>query len=495
MAHLQFSLPQTSGFDSKVWETAYITGIEGIPWLCEHTLKDHQFSIGRQIDESGKVNIVWPSKTFGSVCLSTTSLRLNEDWYSLPTEIARGTVYRVHSQIAEWQRVGLRLPDQLGQLAEYALDQLLHALTSGSDSVEQAEFAQNSIEAALKTAVGVSEAFSLQALEARKNNEGRLATLLGCSLGIEPQLSQVGDAVRTAFNLACVSADFKTLEPSTGKPDFSDFDAQVEWVSSSDQKLCIGPMVDFRDGKLPDWMMLLDDGFESVLQSACQHVQKIVERYRGKAHLWNCATGINVPNRLGWSDEESLRMAVSLIETVRRTDDRSPVLLTIDQPWSEYLRKDAEGISPLHFADALIRADLGLSGLALELNMDRWPGGSFPRDPIELNRLIDRWSMLGLPLMISITSPTGIADQDTHRVTNWHRDQQDLEAVPSGAGYIHPESLIRLLLSKPAVHAIIWNCLTDSDAPGESLCGLWRSSGKAKPLLANLAKLRKTCLH
>ncbi len=92
--------------DPRVWNTAYITGIEGIPWKCHHKLVDDQFSIGREIDESGKLNIVWPTQVAGNLCLSTTSLRVSDTVYSLPAEIARGTLSRLKSQTADWQRVG-----------------------------------------------------------------------------------------------------------------------------------------------------------------------------------------------------------------------------------------------------------------------------------------------------------------------------------------------------------------------------------------------------
>jgi hypothetical protein len=198
-----------------------------------------------------------------------------------------------------------------------------------------------------------------------------------------------------------------------------------------------------------------------------------------------------VPNNLGWSDEEILRMAVSLIETVRQGDTRSPVLLTIDQPWSEYLRDDATGISPLHFADALIRADLGLSGLALELNFDCWPGGSLPRDPIELSRLIDRWSMLGLPLMVLLSCPTVAGlPHDKSRVSQW-------KANGTGGG-LSAASMLRLLLSKPSVHAVLWNSGVPTPVSASQSCSptnLWTSEGQPVPLLETIASIRQSYLH
>ncbi len=501
MGDLRFKVPNAEGFDSRVWNTAYITGIEGIPWRCHHRLEGDQFSIGREIEESGKLNIVWPTSSVGNVCLSTTSLRISEEPYTLAVELARGTVNRLKSQTAEWQRAGLKLSDDFFPLAENSLSQFLHALTSVGDDLSQHSQAQQAIDLALQAAVSLCDTFSVQALEARRQSEGRLATLFGVRMQSELALASIGDALAAAFNLICVGADLGSVESSSGKRRFDAFDEQVAWANRENKKVCIGPLVNFRQGSLPQWMVLLNEGFDSVLQAACRHAQETVERYRGQTHIWNCAAGLNVPGEMDWSDEEVLRMAVSLIETVRRADERCPVLLTIDQPWSEYLRNDANGISPLHFADALIRADLGLSGLALELNFDSWPGGSFPRDPIEVNRLIDRWSMLGLPLMIILSSPTNSNLDSQHSGTPHPATPEQVRQVSAWqmaspqSGHIAPETIVRLLLSKPSVHAVIWNATSDQISGATEGAGLWDSEGKSKPLLANMAKFRKAYLH
>ncbi|MEO8270716.1 MAG: hypothetical protein ABI557_13415 [Aureliella sp.] len=516
MGDLRFTVPAALDFDPRIWETAYITGIEGIPWHCHSQFNGEQFSIGREIDESGKLNIVWPTRQLGNVCLATTSLRIAEAPYALAVEVARGTVCRLRNQTSEWQRVGLRLPDKFYPMAEDALCQLLRALTTGNDPDKQLKHAQQSIDLALEASVLLCNTFAAQSLEARRQSEGRLSTLLGVELLPALSLSPYQDALQKTFNLVNIRADYGSVESASGKPDYEPFDRQLDWAQRANKKVCAGPLIDFRSGGLPQWMVLLDEGFESILQGACEFARATVERYRGRVHIWNAAAGLNIPSEMNWSDEEVLRMAVSLIETVRRADDRCPVLLTIDQPWSEYLRAQADGISPLHFADALIRADLGLSGLALDFNMDTWPDGSFPRDPVEVNRLIDRWSMLGLPLMVILNSPTDsqpdapsggdesngdnalgdntagdssdTIDRQTHapeRVSAWR-------TTNDRAGKITPDSILRLLLAKPSVHAIIWNKMVVDD---DSSRGLWDQAGKAKPLLNSMAALRKVLLH
>ncbi|MFO1063141.1 MAG: hypothetical protein U0892_04620 [Pirellulales bacterium] len=496
MGALCFQVPNAEKLDPRVWETAYVTGIEGIPWPCTITLAGSKFSIAREIDESGKLHIVWPTESFGNVSLMTTSLRVDGQDYHLPLELARGTVIRLRNQVFEWQRVGLKVPSEALHLNDQALDRFVVAATSDDTALERTTAAQQAIEAGLKAASLLCDSFSTQLLDVRKQNENRLATLLGVTLPPALALDSVADALCTAFNMITMPLDLATVEQNSGKRDFTPFDKQIEWARQNNMRVSCGPLMNFRAGGLPRWMVLLGEGFESVLQAACNHAEETVNRYRGKVHLWNCCTGLNVPGEMGWNDEQVLRMAVSLIQTVRRTDPRSPVLLSIDQPWSEYLRASHDGISPLHFADALIRADLGLSGLALDLNLNSWPDGSLPRDPLEISRMIDRWAVLGLPLMVTVTMPSSTttdeqctADRET--VSTW--TSQGKDGVSDKTGF-SPESILRLLAAKQCVHAMNYNQSTDQLPHEFPNAGLWDNQGRPKPLLSQLARFRQSYL-
>ncbi|HBE67614.1 MAG TPA: hypothetical protein DDW52_05630, partial [Planctomycetaceae bacterium] len=368
------------------------------------------------------------------------------------------------------------------------LASFLQAATARDSLGERAKFAQEAIDQALSLSVWLCDIYSAQALEARRNSEGRLPTLLGACLS-EPDISSVQKTLGKTFNCVNVVPSLANVESESGRQDFSVFDSQIEWANAQGKKVCAGPLVNFGPGGLPKWMVLLSEGFESVYNAACQHARACTERYRGKVHIWNCAAGLNIPGDLRWTDEETLRLAVGIIDTIRQSDDRCPVLLTIDQPWCEYLRNDNEGISPINFADALIRADLGLGGVALDLDFAQREFDYY-RDPIEVSHLIDRWSMLGLPLMVNLTWPL---DTDS--------DGSDTAAPANGTDdpptRFSAETIVKLLLAKPSVHAINWKCLLDGkEAQANSLpCGLWNGRGKPNPLLKPLAELRTKFLH
>ena len=184
-------------------------------------------------------------------------------------------------------------------------------------------------------------------------------------------------------------------------------------------------------------------------------------------------------------------MAVLAIEVTRQTDPRAPIVLMVDQPWAEFMSENECDLSPLHFADALVRADIGLSGIGLELNLGCWPGGTALRDVLEFGRLVDRWSLPGLPLLVMLTLPSSSAADTLARGA-----AQPLHYGPVGDAT--PESqrqwverLVPVLLAKQPVQAIFWNQLRDAAPPAFPHGGLFDATGSPKPALATLRGLRE----
>jgi hypothetical protein len=83
---------------------------------------------------------------------------------------------------------------------------------------------------------------------------------------------------------------------------------------------------------------------------------------------------------LGLSEEQRLRLVVTAVEAVRTTDPRAPVVLVIDQPCAEFMGERECDLSPLHFADALVRAEIGVAAISAigrgeRLCVIRWSWG------------------------------------------------------------------------------------------------------------------------
>ncbi len=373
MGQLRFRVPESLSYDERIWKSSVVTGIEGIPWPSRIRMVDDILSIDRTIDESGKLSIVWPTHEFGPITVTSSSLRCDENPYDMAVELARGTLHRVRGRALDWQRQGLSLPDTFCRLAETATDCFLDSISTQRDTQDRLVSSQRSIELSLAATRPLTEAYIQQSLQARHHQEEKLSTLLGFKLDSYPQWLDFTEQAAKAINLACISLEWGRVEADSGRADYDLFDAQFEWARKNNMRVCGGPLVSLQPHAMPQWLYLLND-FDTLLDAACAFTRKTVQRYKGKVHLWSAAAGLNSPNNLGLTDEQVLRLAVGIIQTVRRTDDRTPVVLHLDMPWAEYLAQSDSAISPLHLADALIRAELGLSGLCLDLNMNVSPG-------------------------------------------------------------------------------------------------------------------------
>jgi hypothetical protein len=271
-------------------------------------------------------------------------------------------------------------------------------------------------------------------------------------------------------------------------------DAQLAWCDQHALRLLGGPLVQLDRSSLPEWVFRWENRYDAFEDAARKYVRGVVRRYDEAVDVWVCAGRLNVEGALAFSEEQRLRLAVAMIEVVREASSRTPVVVSFDQPWAEYLATDDYDLSPLHFADALVRAELGVGGIALEMNLGYWPGGCLPRDLLAISRHLDRWSLLGIPLMVYLTMPSSV-DSDPQAVGNSqviHRNggARSTPAMDQGLA----SQLIPLLLSKPSLHALVWNQLSDVEPHEFPHSGVLDHAGNAKPLLSVLGDIRKQLL-
>jgi hypothetical protein len=236
---------------------------------------------------------------------------------------------------------------------------------------------------------------------------------------------------------------------------------------------------------------LWEGDFNSILSFVTEFVDKVVKRYRGQVDLWQCAARVNVSEGLSLTEEQRLRLTARAIEVTHELDPDTPMVVRFDQPWAEYMGRTAPDFSPLHFADALVRSGLKLAAVGIEINMGYQPSGSYPRDRLEFSRLLDLWSYLGLPLHVTLAVPGGESNEPAAR----GRLAPMAQAMPGGWSPENQAAWIKhyvpLLISKPAVHGVFWNQLSDGDNEELSFGGLFDASGNPKPGLNALVALRR----
>ena len=491
MGSMRFVVPRRDRLAPDAVERAYFAGLDDVPWQSRVQWTEEGLVLRRDEPDSGNFHIPWRVTGHGELVLSTGSLMEREQPYHLPLEIARGTLNRLRNQIALWQPAGLALSEEVTDDLAIARQNLGRAATSHQqDALGADEFAEQSLVASLSAMNRLSSTYSDQALSIRQQQGAQVLTLLGINLGCSLLKEHVLKQIVTSFNAAAVPLVWREIEGHEGRQVWSLCDRQIEWCRSQGMKICAGPLLELDRWSLPDWLYLWEGDDESLYSFVAGHVRAVVERYRGKVHLWNCASRLNVGDVLGLSEEQRLRLAVLAVETVKQADPRTPIVISIDQPWAEFMSQQATDLSPIYFADALVRADLGLAGIALELNVGYYPEGTQPRDLLDISRHLDRWACLGLPLLVYLTVPSSSGRDPAARLTATPMNYW--AGGPTSASQAEWASqFLPLLLAKQPVQGVFWNQLLDSKPHDYAHGGLFDAQDQPKAAIEVLAAIKQ----
>ncbi|TWT95133.1 endo-1,4-beta-xylanase [Neorhodopirellula pilleata] len=521
------------------------------------------FTLNRSVDTSAKLFLTCPVEGIGYRVLTTCSLRCLDLPHELLTELARGSCHRVRMQADTWQRGGLVLNDHFNDLLERGTQAFLDAIQPlcpdrNGKAGKQPDGETRSTLAAIQAislleqaASTLGDLFSTQSMSFRRTREPRLSTMMAvsvCSFAPDhysatssgtgnsassslssdqtasvskparahetvsldtpdhadevPEFGEKG--ISQAFNAAAVRISWGDIETDSGTNDFSRVNRVLDACGQAGMRVIGGPIIDHRDGLLPDWLTLLGDDFEKLMSAMTQFVEATVNEFRGRVHLWNAASGLNIAGPLSLDDEQVMRFSIGVLQTIRRCDPNTPVIMSIDQPCGEYLAKHANGISPLHFADALLRSGLGLAGIGLNFRFGYSHGDTHPRSSVEFAQLIDRWATLNAPLLVQLSVPAA-PGQDAAAKMSLRPVALSPQAVDASSPQDEAEAwakvqhefarpLIQTLLAKQIVHAVVWDGWSDQHPHLTPHAGVIDHSGKPRPLLQYLAALREEVL-
>lgn len=497
---MRFVAPRRDRILPGATECSYLAGMEGIPWRSrttwlaggDETTGAGEFVVERAVGESGNFFIPWRVEGHGQLILSTASLMERAKAYNLPLELARGALNRLRNQAADWEMGGLVLSQNLHASIRAATAVFCIAVSSEND-LEAADFAEQSIKAALDTSETLADEFCTQVMAARHDQGGPLPSLLGGRLPSRMLSEAESTSLPDAWNAAVVPFSWREIERTAGQFSWDDCDERIRWCQSQGWRIIGGPLLCVGKQNLPDWIYLWEEDFEQLQAHATQFLRATVERFRGRVHIWHCAERMNVDGALRLTEEQRLRLVVAAIDELRRIDPQTPILVSFDQPCGEYLANSSLELSPLHFADSLVRADLGIAGIGLEFNMGYWPQGTFPRDRIEFSRQLDRWSLLGLPLVVFLSAPSSGERDPAARVDAMVPSNSSDAASPESQQRL-VERLAPLLLAKHYVQGLFWNEFSDADVSDFAHGGLFDAAGQQKPILDVFTSLRKQYL-
>ena len=473
---------------------AYVTGLDRTPSRLSVEFRQGVMFCHRDVGESGRLFVPWPVPGFGTPIVGTATLAERRDPYNLAVELARGKLNDIRNQLADWRQMGLRPPAQLDETLAKAQSAFIRAATSSDKASESFAASQESLGHAFASGELLTETYTTQVLQTRISASPKLPTQFGGALEGDPKNAFWALDYGQAFNSARLACPWRTLAPSEGLYRWNEFDAQIAWCKKNNIAMQAGPLLEFRPGALPDWIWLWEGDFETILGLVVEMVRQVVQRYKGKIPLWHLVHRPASVDFLGLSEEEQIRIAARAVQVARQADPQAQFTIGVERPWAEWMGSSPFQLGPLHLADYLVRADLGLSGIAIEVAPGYSAPGSHLRDLFDFSRMLDLFALLNLPLHVWMTLPSSsaldpLADASIRVESGqWPEPPDEMTQANWAAKWL------ALAVAKPIVRSVTWSQISDAVPHAYPHGGLYNSKNGPKPILSWLKTFRRELL-
>ncbi len=484
MSVLKFRITQPN-FATRYPELrrAYITGLDRTPGRTLVELRPHMLICRKEAAESCRIFVPWPIENLGMPMVGTATLIEREAPYDLGVELARGKLNDVRNQVAEWRLMGLKTNPELEALISSAQAQFAKAATA-QDSPDEAFAASQACLVtcfeASRTLVGV---YTQQVLEKRMSHGTKLPTLLATVVSEDPRNTPYSHPMAHVCNAAVVGYPWGQIAPVEGKYRWEEFDLQLSWCRRRKITPIAAPVLEFRPGALPDWLWLWEGDFDAILGMVADVVKQTVGRYKGKLPYWRLVSRPASSDVLGLTEEQQIQITARALQVAREISPTTQFIVDFDRPWGEWVGNRAFQIGPLHLANSLAQAEVGLSGIGLEVALGFGPPGSHIQDILEFSKLLDLYSLINLPLHVSIILPASDKPDELADPTI-EIDPRQWPSGPSEASQRESgEHWIPLAVAKPFVKSVTVGHASDAQKHVYPNAGLYRPDYTPRPLI------------
>ncbi|HCS55140.1 MAG TPA: glycoside hydrolase [Planctomycetaceae bacterium] len=486
MGLMRFDLGSDATLEHKErFEHAFVTNYDGAVFPTRIEIHGQQLHCIRQKSDSGKLNISWPVSGFGTPILRTTSLNERDVPYILAVELARGQICEIKDQAASWEHAGMLLPDQYHALYKDAFRDFVLATFEQGNSAHATEIANMALAKICHAEDILTKAYVTQRMQVRRQRFAHPPALMGCDLGTIP-VSEIPDGYLRAFRAATINLDWKAIEAEEGTYLWDVYDEQVEWAVQNKLVLRGGPLLNFHESGLPNWVSNWKHDILNLQSFLSDYVETVVTRYSGKIRMWEVASHVNTGGLYGYTEDNMLALTARMIDVARQVDDDSQVFVRVDRPWGDYQAKGKHRLTPWHVADALLRSGMGLAGINLELALGYEPGENDSRRLLRFSKLLDTWGTFGVPLHITLNCPSAARDDPLARANLKVDASPNSEVGTADHQAEWTTNLLSMIMAKQPVVGIFWGNLSDAYLHRFAHAGLLDANQLPKPLWNSL---------
>ncbi len=454
---------------------AMAIGPESVPVPGEVLFRDGLLVVSRADPSPTGVSLLWDAGSCGAYLLETTRLAPREKPYILNVELARMRLMKIVQKQEDWTLFDL----PQAQPYELRLREAQSLLAEAISRQDEPRLAAALADDALARAIVLSEelsTFHSEILLAKRRSANAFARyIFGCRVDVGVRNQRYREMLASNFDHAVLPMPWKLIAPREGIIDTEEVDGWAESLSRRRIPVVAGPLINFDESELPDWLFIWENDFETLRDLAFEHVQTLVQRYRRAVSLWNVVSGISMNRAVTLSFEQMIDLTRLLVTQVKNALPGARTLVTVPMPFGEYNARNPTSMPPLHYAEMLSQSGTSLDGFAIELELGVPQPGMFLRDLFQISCLLDRFSTLGRPLFITALCVPGRWSPDP-------ADRSEGRLDPSQAGrWRRPwdaqlqadwmEAVYHIALSKPFVETVAWGNLADIEhtVPGGGL--------------------------
>ena len=418
----------------------------------------------------------------GELALRTCLLPQREEPYVLAVELARHRIGTFVVKAEEWGMIDLGEAHPAMKLWNEARRIFTQAMVASNPA--QADKAGRQ---SLSLAISASERLAVAHSEILLKRRFLTKPVPSTAIGVRIEPSRRGDALRDLahrhFRLLAVPFRWSSLCPQEGQYNWADADDWIGWAEDQGCRVIAGPLIDLGLGGLPDWVEARVSCYEHLRDLAYEHVEKLVTRYGDHIGMWSIGTGINTNTSQSLEPRQMTDLVRLLALRIREGRRGRRVILELEQPWSEYLHRNADAVGPLAFVEQIVQAGVRLDAVGLRIQLGDEGRGRTMRDLMEISRMLDRFvyvdpRVIVTDLGVPSEAPAGTGGRWRGE---WSQARQGQWATLA----------IGIMLSKPHVESVIWTDLFDHDLTRPPRAGLITEEGGVKEVLKRLISLRR----
>ncbi len=467
-------------------EFVHVIDLERTPYPVKVSIDNGLMVCETGTPESLRVQVPWALPGQNAAIFGTSTLPGNQQPYILLIELARGRLTDLRHFFQEGPAGTSRpLPAKFREASDLFISALMSRTDVESAAALAAKSLQISIDLGRETISRQCDASSVDERILQKLSVD-LSSLRGSELSA-PQRWALSN-VRNC-RIAPVWSELMTVE---NQIHWHSWETPVKIAKEANLQVHAGPLIDFSNDFLPPWVYRYTD-ISQLSRVFSNYVHYVVSNLKEKVNVWHVVRRPAMRQVNVISEEQQIKITVAAIQAVSRACPSAEIVVDLTAPWAEWLTTASFELGPLHLADTLARADLGLTGIGIELAMGYEFPGSHMREMIDVARLLDMYQLVNLPLHLTIAIP---GRQHGTQTINLNQVSADSRQWPVGCSQESQAKigmdLLRLAASRAHIRSVHWATLSDTNGSEFLDSGLF-DIGHNPVILANeIERLNET---